>query len=107
MWGYGWGYGRGFGRGFGRGWGRGWWGPYGYSTPAGYTYVGPCRCGFGPHAFYVDPSGRLVHASQAWGGWIPPSAWSEVEDLKAEKAELEARLRDIEARLKEMEEGQG
>ncbi len=106
MWGYGWGYGRGFGRGWwGRGWGRGWWGAYGYRTPQGYTYVGPCRCGFGPHAFYVDSSGRLLHASQVWGGWVPPypSPQTEAEDLKAEKADLEARLKEIEARLKEVE----
>ncbi len=105
MWGYGWGY----GRGFGRGWGRGWWGLYGYRTPQGYTYVGPCRCGFGPHAFYMDSAGRLVHASQVWGGWVPPypsPSRSEAEDLKAEKADLEARLKEIEARLKELEGNQ-
>ena len=101
-----WGYSRGFGRGWwGRGRGRGWWGAYGYRTPQGYTYVGPCRCGIGPHAFYMDPSGRLVHASQVWGGCGPlyPPAQAEAEDLKAEKADLEARLREIEERLKEVE----
>ncbi len=84
-----WGYGRGLGRGYGGGWGRGWWGAYGYRTSQGFTYVGPCRCGFGPHAFYMDPSGRLVHASQVWGwgGWVPPypPPQAEAEDLRAER----------------------
>ncbi len=104
------GWGRGFGRGMGRGWwGPYWWGPYGYRTPQGYTYVGPCRCGFGPRAFYVDDQGRLLHASQVWGWgtwypWYPGStAQSEAEALKAEKGELENRLREIEERLKNME----
>lgn len=39
-------------------------------TPQGYRYVGPCRCGFGPNAFYQDTQGRIVHASQVF--WNPP-----------------------------------
>jgi len=104
MWGW---HARGFGRRwwFGRGW---WWGFYGYRTPHGFTYVGPCRCGFGPHAFYVDDRGRLLHASQVygWGAWIPPTpsgTQDETQYLKAEKADLEARLKEIEERLKEIE----
>ncbi len=109
MWGW-YGYGCGWGRGSGRGMGRGWWAPYGYRTPQGYTYVGPCRCGFGPRAFYTDDQGRLLHASQVWGwgGWTPwtpgyaPSQ-SEAKTLKAEKADLENRLKEIEERLKGLE----
>lgn len=104
MWGW-------YGRGWGRGFGRGWWGaPYGYRTPQGYTYVGPCRCGFGPRAFYVDSQGRLLHASQVWGwgGWAPwvpgyVPGQNEAESLKAEKATLENRLKEIEDRLKDLE----
>ena len=93
---YGW-YGYGWGRGFGR-------------TPQGYTYVGPCRCGFGPRAFYLDNQGRLLHASQVWGwsGWAPwapgyAPGYDETESLKAEKAALENRLKEIEERLKGLE----
>ncbi|HID47669.1 MAG TPA: hypothetical protein EYH15_00860 [Methanothermococcus okinawensis] len=27
-----------------------------------FRYGGPCRCGCGPHAFYLDETGRLAHA---------------------------------------------
>ena len=39
-------------------------------TPQGYRYVGPCRCGLGPNAFYQDAQGRIVHASQVL--WSAP-----------------------------------
>ena len=29
-----------------------------------YRYIGPCRCGFGPRAFYIDEEGKIIHASQ-------------------------------------------
>jgi len=72
-WGRGWGYG-GPGFGFGLGWGRGWgWGGPGWGAmlgwplissamSRGFYYVGPCRSGLGPFAFYMTPDGRLVHA---------------------------------------------
>ncbi len=28
------------------------------------TYIGPCRCGWGPHAYYRDQEGRIIHASR-------------------------------------------
>lgn len=101
--------------GFGRGWGgrgggywlglgRAW--PIG-TTPSGYTYVGPCRCGFGPHAFFQDTSGRIVPAAAVFSGFASPppmptpeSTRAEIDELKAEKVELERRLRDLEARLR-------
>ena len=92
--------------GFGRGWGgRGsgyWWGPR--LAPAGYTYVGPCRCGLGPHAYYQDASGRVVPAGAVFRGatWVPPAPTptsAELEQLRAEKAELERRLSELERKL--------
>lgn len=66
----------------------------------GYTYAGPCRCGFGPHAFYRDSSGRLVHSGVVWRN--PASAVTDpAEQLKAEKEELERRLAALEEKLKE------
>lgn len=100
----------GFGRGRG-GRGGGYWFGLGRAwptstSPAGYTYVGPCRCGFGPHAFYQDASGRIVPAAAVFSGLASPPpvttpqpTWAEIDELKAEKEEIERRLRDLEARL--------
>lgn len=33
----------------------------------GMKYVGPCRCGRGPHAFYRSTKGDLVHVSEIKG----------------------------------------
>jgi hypothetical protein len=94
----------GFGR--GGGWARGTVG-YGWrrqqlaGAPAGYRYVGACRCGFGPNAYYQDQSGRVVPAASLFSSASGAPAPSEdVEQLKAEKAELERRLRALEERLR-------
>ena len=92
---------------YGRGRGRG---GYGLgiqaATPAGYTYVGPCRCGFGPHAYYLNAQGQVVPATTAWAWPVqaaqpgePAPRPSEIEQLRAEKAELERRLSELEERL--------
>ncbi|HUU50683.1 MAG TPA: hypothetical protein VMW81_06975 [Nitrospinota bacterium] len=91
--------------------GRGWWpGWYSKATPSGYSYIGPCLCGFGPHAYYQDPAGRMAHASQVYSfGPVPPSSATkedleyELKILKDEKAELEKRLNEIEKELKKEE----
>jgi hypothetical protein len=97
--------------------GRGWFG-YGRSgyqwtrtapAPAGYRYVGPCRCGWGPNAFYQDASGRIVHASELyrWGGpavaptTIQGDLKAELEALKEEKQDLEKRITELEKLAKE------
>jgi len=91
--------------------GRGWW-PRWYRTgaPSDYSYVGPCLCGFGPHAFYLDSAGRVAHASQVYsfGPVPPPSATkedleNELKILRDEKAELDKRLKEIEKELKKEE----
>ena len=47
-------------------------------APAGYTYMGACRCGHGPRAYYQDASGRVLPASQVFGGAVtPPAATAE------------------------------
>lgn len=71
-------------------------------TPAGYRYVGSCRCGFGPNAYYQDEAGRVVPAAGLFprgARTAPAQPLSEIEQLKAEKADLERRLRDLETRL--------
>lgn len=89
--------------GYGKGWHR--WRPK-MAVPPGYTYIGPCRCGTGPHAFYQDPSGRTVHASQLHIFGLLPSAETEdlrakIESLKEEKAQLEKRVEKLEEQLRE------
>lgn len=75
----------------------------GNPAPAGYRYLGPCRCGMGPHAFFMDPTGRITHASR-----LPrvPSIWTnleaELEALREEKAWIEKRIQELE-RLKAQE----
>lgn len=75
------------------------------SSPSiqGYTYVGGCRCGFGPNAYYQDSAGQVVPASGLFYGasqFQSTQPSSELAQLKAEKADLERRLRDLEARLR-------
>ncbi|NPA15426.1 MAG: hypothetical protein GXO44_02610 [Deferribacteres bacterium] len=98
MYGYGFGWRRGWGGGFG-GWRHRRWLPP-QTVARGLTYIGPCRCGWGPHAFYMDEAGRVLHASQLfWGSYE-----DEVEALKEEKRFLEERLKELEERLKKLEE---
>ncbi|HIC91624.1 MAG TPA: hypothetical protein EYP21_06125 [Syntrophaceae bacterium] len=92
---------------YGRSWyrGRWWWRPP-VKAPSGYTYIGPCRCGTGPHAFYQGPSGRIVHAWQLYHWGVPPTPTkeelrSELEVLKEEKAQLEKRIEELEKQIKE------
>lgn len=99
------GYGRGW-FGYGRGWRRE---TPSVPNPAGYRYIGPCWCGWGPNAFYQDESGRIVHASQLfhWGGpAVAPTTSqndlkAELEALKEEKEDLEKRIAQLEKLIKE------
>ncbi|MGC9055538.1 MAG: hypothetical protein ACP5J6_01555 [Candidatus Saccharicenans sp.] len=104
----------GHGREFGHRFGRDchWAGPE-VQVPEGYKYVGPSRCGWGPHAFYQEPSGRIVHAwdvyRRSWEGFkpTPEAIKAEVEALKAEKEALEKRIADLEKQIqKETEKTQ-
>ncbi|MHA1276826.1 MAG: zinc-ribbon domain-containing protein [Candidatus Helarchaeota archaeon] len=38
----------------------------------GYTYIGRCRCGYGPNAYYQDQSGRTFSARQVLQTPRPP-----------------------------------
>ncbi|MEO0091551.1 MAG: hypothetical protein ABIK61_02410 [candidate division WOR-3 bacterium] len=75
-------------------------------APRGYIYIGPCRCGTGPHAFYQDAQGRFIPAHHLH--WQCPSYQPTKEDLKAElealkheKAELEKLIAELEEQTKE------
>lgn len=41
------------------------------------TYIGPCRCGWGPHAYYRDQEGRIIHACQVGKVIFPQSLRTE------------------------------
>lgn len=86
----------------GRGWFRWHWVRPEMSSPSGYTYIGPCRCGMGPHAYYQDQSGRIVHAWHLYHGSTPPIPLSQ-EDLKTELAILKNEKERLEERIKELE----
>jgi predicted RNase H-like nuclease (RuvC/YqgF family) len=78
------------------------------NVPEGYAYVGPCRCGFGPDAFYRDKNGRIVHAAQVnrRGISVTPATEdyeTEMEHLKTENRELEKRISELEKRLETKE----
>ena len=65
-----------------------------------FRYVGPCRCGFGPHAFYVDDRGRLVHPWELFLEDIPEEEKEKylneiINYLKEELRILEEKLRNI------------
>ena len=90
--------------GYGRGRGSGWWEQPVIDAPTGYRYVGPCRCGFGPNAYYQDERDRLYHARHfhRFGFSAPVETvvtQAELDDLKREKADLEKRIRELEKRL--------
>ena len=72
------------------------------TTPSGYRYVGPCRCGNGPHAFYETPEGRVVPAYEVFSsGYTVPYTR---EDLKAEKRYIEEEMKHLEERLNEIKD---
>jgi len=85
--------------GYGRSWNRCRWPET--IIPSGYTYVGPCRCSTGPHAFYQDRNGRLVHGRSLHHGIIPPEPTA--EDLKAELEALTKEKQELQKRMEELE----
>jgi hypothetical protein len=98
----GWGIGRGY-------WRRSyWWGPGVIATGQlkGYYYIGPCRCGFGPHAYYQTPDGRILHASQLTSVGIPATAPLGPQALKTEDESklLEERYATIQEQIKILQE---
>jgi hypothetical protein len=73
---------------------------------AGYTYVGPCRCGRGPHAYYRDWRGRFVHAHcTPWpeisGRGVEAGGSAELDILRTEKQHIEQRIKYLENEMKE------
>ncbi|ADP76822.1 conserved hypothetical protein [Methanothermus fervidus DSM 2088] len=67
----------------------------------GLRYIGPCRCGFGPHAFYEDVRGRIYHVSELYPRYYPE--FYKEEDIKRELEALREEKRWIEEKIKELE----
>ena len=84
--------------GSGRGY-RHWWPKIG--APEGYTYLGPCRCGIGPHAFYQDQKGRIVPGRDLYCRGFTPEPTK--EDLKTELKALKQEEQELKKRIAELE----
>ncbi len=72
-----------------------------------YEYIGPCRCGFGPHAHYITPEGMVVHASQIFAPFPPLqqeiTEEEELDMLKEDSKMIEEELAQIKKRIEELE----
>ncbi|MFB0559781.1 MAG: DUF5320 domain-containing protein [Candidatus Lokiarchaeia archaeon] len=81
--------------------------------PAGYRYVGYCRCGYGPNAYYQTPNGNMVPAYQMFGGGLPqiqknypsvPVSSADRENILKERLEhLQEEIADVTNQLEELE----
>jgi hypothetical protein len=86
--------------------------------PEGFAYLGPCRCGLGPNAFWQEKeSGRVSRGfpgayvgrdyypdfGRRRGEPAQEDLRSELDRLKQEKEEMERRIRDLEAKLQAKE----
>jgi hypothetical protein len=83
-------------------WRRGLWRT---AVSSDYTYIGPCRCGVGPHAFYLDRRGRICNV---WDRISEPlfteeNLKGELEYLKAEKLEMKKRIEELEKLIENKE----
>jgi hypothetical protein len=85
------------------------------SIPAGYRYVGHCRCGHGPNAHYQTPDGSIIPAHQMFTGRIPQTSYPRVsvgssdrEKMLKERLErLQEEISDVTNQLEELEEREG
>jgi hypothetical protein len=79
------------------------------AVPAGYDYLGPCRCGFGPNAFYRTHEGKIHQASQLFFPFTSRIATlpalkpeDEKKFLEEEAKALQEELKRVDERLKEL-----
>lgn len=57
-------------------------------------YIGPCRCGTGPNAFYRTHDGRVIHAAET-----VTSGTTDVLTMRDEVRRLTEQVRALERRL--------
>ena len=77
----------------------------GVTIPIQDHYLGPCRCGFGPHAFHEMHDGRIAHVSQLYHSQEQTklNREEEVKQLKLQAIAIREELKFIEKRLTELE----
>ncbi len=102
------GYGLGYGPGYGRGWHYHW--PGAVRSPEGFKYLGPCRCGFGPHAYWQEEeTGRVFRGYPGYEA-VPHPGYDRAEkepspeELKSKLNWLKQKKEELEKRIREMEE---
>ncbi|OGS42949.1 MAG: hypothetical protein A3K76_02200 [Euryarchaeota archaeon RBG_13_57_23] len=66
--------------------------------PKDAVYVGPCRCGHGPHAYYRLADGEVVHAAS-----LPYPKEAEEAEPQPAHDELEAEVESLRSRVQELE----
>jgi len=71
--------------------------------PKDVTYVGPCRCGFGPHAYYRTADGKIVQAASLpySKDMLPSELEPEYDELQTQVERLRNRVKELENKLKE------
>lgn len=83
--------------------------------PAGYRYVGHCRCGHGPNAYYQTPDGDIIPAWQIFTGRNSQTSYptvsvssSDREKMLKERLErLQEEISEVTNQLEELEEQNG
>ncbi|MBS7251145.1 MAG: hypothetical protein KIH08_11250 [Candidatus Freyarchaeota archaeon] len=82
------------------------------STATGYRYIGRCRCGYGPNAYYQAPDGSVVPAYQIFGGAASPqrvpstapnSSIDQEKTLKQRLETLQEEIAEVTNQLEELE----
>lgn len=93
-----------------RGWGCRWDGTRGpYARPyvneavgaQGAAYVGPCRCGRGPNAYYRTGDGRIVHALDAPTSTTRFHEDMDVAAMRGEMSRLIEEIKELQRKLAE------
>jgi len=83
-------------------------------VPAGYRYVGYCRCGYGPNAYYQTPDGRTIPAYQLFAETsniqpqtsypnAPASPQDREKILKERLERLQEEIAEVTNQLEELE----
>ncbi len=102
--------GRGPGYGFGPCHGYGWRNALNSWETEDYEYLGPCRCGHGPDAFWRNKkTGRIVRGFPPYFQEKPEGSAEELREelefFRREKEKIEKRLAQIEEELSRIEKG--
>ncbi len=83
------------------------------TVPSSYRYIGYCRCGYGPNAYYQAPDGSYVPAYQMFSRGMPqsqknypsvPVSTADQEKILKERLEhLQEEIADVTNQLEDLE----